>query len=243
MITATPEQQRQLLDLQAVDTNLRQLQHRRSHLPEQVALDEHNATLDAVASEYSRSRDEMSKLQLRQRRLENDIATLDARRKSEEGRMYSGMIHSEKELEALRHELGSLKSRKSDLEDELLEVMERLEELEGMAASLKQRHGDLERDRPTLTTTRDEAATDIDAELAETDGRRKELFEALPDAVVAAYTDLLQRKQGLAVAELSGTTCNGCRLQLTASEMEEVRRDAKRYLALCPQCGRGVVPT
>ena len=36
--------------------------------------------------------------------------------------MYSGLIRSEKELEALRHEIGSLKGRKADLEDSLAGV-------------------------------------------------------------------------------------------------------------------------
>lgn len=243
MITATPSEQQRLLELQQVDTELRQQQHRRAHLPEQQVLDEHEEMLSAVSAEYATRRDEMTKLQLTQKRLENEIATLDSRRKSEEGRMYSGAISSEKELEALRHELSSLKARKSDLEDELLEVMERAEEVEGMVATLKARHAELQDALPGRTTARDEAAVDIDAELAGTRAHRDELTSELPQPVLDAYTDLLARKQGLAVAELSGGTCMGCRLQLTASEMEEARRDAKRHLAICPQCGRGVVPT
>ena len=243
MIPATPDQQRQLLDLQTVDTALRQLQHRRSNLPEQQALDDHQSMMQTVASEFAANRNEMSKLQVTQRRLENEIASVDARRKSEEGRMYSGMITSEKEVEAIRHELSSLKSRKADLEDELLEAMERLEELDGMVTTLKDRRAELEDALPKMTAARDEAATDIDAELADGRARRSELAGGLPAEVIAGYTDLLRRKQDLAIAELSSGTCMGCRLQLTASEMEETKRDAKRFLAICPQCGRGLVPT
>lgn len=243
MITATPDQQRRLLELQAVDTQVRQLQHRRANLSEQKLLDEHEATRAAVAGEFTTNRDELSKVQLTQKRLENEIATIDSRRKSEEGRMYSGMITSEKEVEALRHEISSLKSRKSNLEDELLEAMERREELDGMVSTLKARHGELEADLPARITARDEAATEIDAELQERAEARSELADALPDEVIDAYDDLWKRKQGLAIAELTGRTCMGCRIELTASEMEDVKRDSARYLSLCPQCGRGVVPT
>jgi predicted nucleic acid-binding Zn-ribbon protein len=243
VITATPDQQRRLLDLQAVDTQVRQLRHRRANLPEQQALDEQEATLGAVAREFTANRDELSKVELNQRRLEQEIATVDSRRKSEEGRMYSGLITSEKEVEALRHELSSLRARKSDLEDVLLEAMERREELEGMVATLKARHGELEAELPARTTARDEAATEIDAELGERTSARSELAGQLPDAVTAHYEDLRRRKQGLAIVALSGRTCLGCRLELTASEMEEAKRDSARYLPLCPQCGRGVVVT
>lgn len=242
MIRATPDQQRQLLELQAVDTQIRQLEHRRSNLPEQKALDEQEATLDAVSREFAERRDELSRVQLTQNRLENEVATVDARRKSEEGRMYSGMITSEKELEALRHELGSLKGRKSDLEDELLEAMERLEELQSMVTTLRTRHDELVATMPELRAARDEASTEIDAELAGRRAARASVTAELSPEIMAGYDDLMRRKQGLAVAELSGHTCMGCRLQLTASELEEIKRDSPRYLASCPQCGRGLVP-
>lgn len=231
------------MELQTVDTALRQLQHKRSNLPEQQALDEQESTRQAVGVEFSNYRNEMSSLQVIQARLENEIATVDSRRKSEEGRMYSGLITSEKEVEALRHELSALKTRKSDLEDQLLAGMERLEEVEGYVTTLKQRRGELDAAHPELVAARDTAAKDIDAELAETTQRRGALIGELPTDVLSSYDDLLRRKSGLAVAELSHGVCMGCRLELTASEMEEVKEDAKRSLAICPQCGRGLVPS
>lgn len=242
MIKATPSQQRRLVDLQEVDTAIRQLEHRRANLPEQKALDENADTLERVAGEYATNREEQSKLELRQKRLEDEIATVDSRRKSEEGRMYSGLITSEKEVDAIRGELSSLRSRKSDLEDELLEVMERREDVEGMVASLKERHAELEGNVASLTSSRDEAATDIDAELEQRRKERNAISAELPEEVVRFYEDLLSRKAGLAVAELSGRTCMGCRLQLTAMEMEEAHKAAQRGLARCEQCGRIIVP-
>lgn len=239
---ATPEQQRRLVDLQEIDTAIRQLDHRRSNLPEQKTLDENIDTLERVAGEYANNREELSKLELRQKRLEDEIATVDARRKSEEGRMYSGLITSAKELEALRGELSSLKSRKADLEDELLEVMERREDVEGMVTTLKDRHAELDAEIGPLTRARDDAATDIDAELAQRREDRAGICADLPDDVVNYYEDLLARKDGMAVAGLSGRTCLGCRIELTAMEMEETHRAAQRGLAKCEQCGRILVP-
>ena len=156
--------------------------------------------------------------------------------------MYGGLITSEKEVTALRQELSSLRARKSDLEDELLEAMERREELDGMVVTLKARHAELEQERSGLVEARDAAAVDIDRELGEERTRLDEIAGELPDELVATYTQLRDRKQGLGVAELVGRTCSGCRLELTASELEEVKSDAARYLATCPQCGRGLVP-
>lgn len=241
MTTATPEQQRQLLDLQAVDTTIRQLEHRRAHLPEQQRLHAEAETLGRVRAELADAREELAAVERRQTRLEGEVAAVDSRRRSEEGRMYSGQITSEKELAAIRGELTSLKARKSELEDELLELMERREELESLSEELTDRSAELAESVEALTRQRDEAATDIDAELVERRRERAAAAEPLPAPLLALYGELLERKQGLAVAELQGRMCAGCRLELTAIELEEVRAEAKGGLPRCEQCERILV--
>jgi hypothetical protein len=229
------------LALQHVDTAIQQLEHRRAHLPEQQALDENSETLGKVSTEYASSKERLARLSAQQRKHEAEIATIDSRRKSEEGRMYSGLIRSEKELEAIRHELGSLKGRKSDLEESLLEIMEQVEDLESLVETLKQRHVELTASVDELTAARDAAAKDIDAELVERRTQRETSTAGIPPEVVQYYDDLRARKDGIGVAELHGRTCAGCRLELTQIELEDVRADAQHSLAKCEQCGRILV--
>ena len=242
MIAATPEEQRLLLALQGVDTAILQLEFRRANLPEQKALDENAETLAKVSTEYAAAKDKLERLSEQQRKHEGEISVVDSRRKSEEGRMYSGLIRSEKELEALRQEIGSLRGRKSDLEESLLEIMEQVEDLESLVSTLKARHVELTNSVAELTTARDTAATDIDAELLDRREERTKAAGDIPAEVLEYYDDLRARKEGLAVAELQGRTCAGCRLELTQIELEDARRDAQDSLARCEQCGRILVP-
>jgi predicted nucleic acid-binding Zn-ribbon protein len=243
VIAATPEEQRRLYDLQQVDTAIRQLEHRRANLPEQKALDENSATLERVAGEYRTSKEQLDRLVRQQRAHEEEIAGIDTRRKTEEARMYSGRISSERELEALRSELSSLRGRKNDLEDTLLEIMEQREELESLVGSLKERHGELNGNVAALLRARDVAATGIDGELAERLQERAGVAAAVPPPVVGFYDELRARKDGVGVAELRGSTCMGCRLQLTDMELEDVRAAVEKGLARCEQCGRILVVT
>lgn len=243
MISATPAQQRRLLDLQRVDTAIRQLRTRRANLPEQQELDDNVDTLSRITADYAENHDRLEDLQRRHKRLEDDIATVESRRKSEEGRMFSGTINSEKELSALKNEISSLKRRKSDLEDELLEVMEEREETESLVETLQQRYAELKERAEELTAARDSAATDIDAELARRQEERDAVAAELPEEVLGHYEDLRERKGGVAVAELTGRTCQGCRLELTAYELEDVRERSNSALARCEQCDRILVPT
>jgi predicted nucleic acid-binding Zn-ribbon protein len=241
VIAATPAEQRRLFELQEVDTAINQLQHRRANLPEQKALDENADTLTRVAYEYSTRRDQLERLTRQQKRHEEELAMVDSRRKGEEGRMYSGLITSERELEALRSELSSLRGRKNDLEDALIEIMEQREELESLVDSLTESHAELTASVEQLTAARDEAATGIDAELRERQEERKKAEAEVPAPVLSLYDDLLTRKQGVAVAELRGKTCMGCRLELTQTELEDLHAVTAKGLARCEQCGRILV--
>ena len=242
MIAASPAEQRRLLDLQQVDTAIRQLEHRRAHLPEQQALDENAETLSRVSAEYGDAKDKLQRLTMQQKRHEGEIATVESRRKSEEARKYGGLIRNEQQLEALNHELGSLRARKNELEDALLEIMEQIEELDSLVATLKERHTELTAQVDELTEARDHAATDIDAELVEQTERRQAMAKDLPPEVLAYYDELRAKKDGVGVAELRGRTCAGCRLELTAIELEDAKADSQSGLARCEQCGRILVP-
>ena len=241
MIAATRAQQRRLLDLQRVDTRIRQLRHRRANLPEQKALDERTGLLRAVAGELSAARQRLDRLQRDQRRHERELEVVEARYSSETQRKYSGAITSEKELSALDAELVSMRQRQSDLEDTLLEIMEQREETESLIQTLTAREAELDGEVTSATAARDEAAAALQAELGTRAAERETIAADLPEKVLAYYDDVRARKDGLAVAELQGRTCAGCRLELTTTEMEEVRDRAQRGLARCEQCGRILV--
>lgn len=241
MTKASPEDQRRLLELQATDTAIRQLRYRRGNLEEQRALDERAGLLDRITADHMASSDELVAVDRRHKRLENEISTIDARRKAEEARMYSGVIASEREVQALRSELSTLKTRKRDLEDDLLEVMERQEELTSTVQTQERRRAELQTEIAPLEKARDEAATEIDGDLAARQAARAELAHQLPDDLVRRYDELRARKDGVAVVELRDGTCQGCFLELTPGELQEGRELGVYGLARCVQCGRLLV--
>jgi len=241
VIAATRSQQRRLLDLQHVDTRIRQLQYRRAHLPEQGALDDRVDLSDRVRAELSAARERLARLEREQRRHERELDTIEARYRVESQRKYSGVITSQKELTALDGELSSMVQRRSDLEDTLLEIMEQREELESLIESLTQREIELNSEIAAATVTRDQAAVELDEELAKQVASRHTIAADIPPAILKYYREIGARKEGVGVAELQGRTCAGCRLELTQSEMQEVHQLVDRGLARCEQCGRILV--
>lgn len=241
MTTASAEQQRQLLALQRVDDAIRRLEQQRASLAEQKALDENEERLRQVASDYADAAEQLEDAQHLQRTRETDIANLEARRKAEEARLYSDEITSEKQVEAVRGELSSIKRKKNDYEDELIEAMERIEQLESRTSELKSRHAELQGQVGELTRNRDHAASDLDSQLGEQRAERERIVGELDPGLLRLYEQVRTQQGDVAVALLDGKACSGCFLQLTQRELEEVREEAKSAIARCPQCDRLLV--
>ena len=133
-MNADPAIQLQLLDLQAADTTLAQLAHRRAPLPELAAIAEHVTSAEARHNEMIDAQTDVADIELEQRRLENDVDTVRTRAARDDARLQTGGLPS-RELESLQHEIVSLARRQSSLEDDLLDVMERAEEAGAVAAA------------------------------------------------------------------------------------------------------------
>ena len=119
---AAPEAQRRLLDLQAVDTALAQLAHRRRTLPEFAEIDAVARELSALSDERARAQAAVDDLDRDITRYEKDIEQVRVRKDRDQARINSGS-GPVRELEALQHGLATLNRRQSELEDAELELM------------------------------------------------------------------------------------------------------------------------
>lgn len=234
---ATQQQQHDLLTLADTDEEIRRLEHKRAHLEEQKVLDQHAETLEKVIDELLEATKTQDNLTVQQTRHEREIEQVDAHRKGSEAKIYSGAVTNEHALEALRKEVKDMQHRKSDLEDSLLEIMEQLEETTSLVDELTARRTELKAQIADLEDRRDHAATDIDAELEQIRARRADEATAVGPDVLGTYDKLRAVRKGRVVARLENRTCNGCHMELTAIELEEIKEEAKTSLASCQQCG------
>lgn len=239
---AAPEEQRRLLDLQAIDTTLQQLDHRRKTLPQ---ISEANALVRSL----SELDDERIKAQVGVDDIDRDISRLDkdveqvrARSDKDAARLLAGTGPA-RELEALEHELTSLRRRQSELEDAELELMEQREAAQAVVDDVIAK---LESGRSQLQTL--EAERDaIFAEIAKDEewkvGARKPLAADLPADLVALYDKIRLSSGGLGAALLRSGRCGGCRIELSGGEKARVRSAAPDEVVRCDECRRIMIRT
>ncbi len=203
-LNADPASQARLLDLQALDSSLDRLDHRRRTLPELATIDELTSRLREVSDALVTAETLESDLARDQRKAEGDVDQVRQRSDRDQQRLDAGQVSSPRELENLQSEIGSLARRRSDLEDVVLEIMERRETCAGRSC----RRSLSERDKLTgelasVTSRRDELFGEIDAEIAASRAARAAVAPDVGAELLALYEKIRASSDGVGAARVA----------------------------------------
>lgn len=233
-MTTFPE----LLALQAQDTAIDQLRHRRAHLDEQAEVDAADQQLAAAQADAAPVRAEIDALTAQQRALEDEAAGVESKAAGVEARLYDGSVVAHKELEDLQADHRSLKARQSTLEDAAIEVMEQIEPHRAVLDGIEARIAEITSTLEDATGRRDAALAVVDAELAVDEAARAELAAAVDPGLLATYEELRGRLGGIGAARLEGRRCTGCHIELPSADAQVIRSAPESDVVTCTECGR-----
>ena len=171
-VKASPQEQLRLLELADLDAELGRLDHRRRGLPELAEVERLEGRAAEVRDAIVTAETEISDLAREQAKAEGDVEQVRVRVDRDRKRLDAGQVSSPRELENLQSEIESLHRRQSDLEEIVLDVMERREAVDGRLASLSAEQGRLGGELEDAAARRDAAAADIASKAGELGERR-----------------------------------------------------------------------
>ena len=232
-----------LLSVQDHDTRIDQLRHRFETLPERAELAASQRARRQIDDQREVVQVRRLELQRNLKRNEDELAVLEERIKRENDRLYSGEVTGTRELLTLQEEVDGLRTRRSDMENDALELMEAIEEIdaevEALAAGAVAAEAEVAGSRQRLA----EAEAAVQAEIDQEDAARSAEADDVPETALASYEDLRNRMGGVAVARLRNGTCEGCHLGLSAMELDRIRHAPADEVCYCEECGRILVRT
>ena len=239
---ASPEAQLRLLELADLDAELGRLEHRRRGLPE-IAEYQRIETRDSeLRDELTALEAEESDLKREQAKAEADVEQVRSRVERDRGRLDAGQVSSPRELENLQSEIVSLGRRQSDLEEIVLDVMERREETDRRRSALTAERAELGEQRADVGARRDAALADIGEQVDKAAGLRAGVAAEVPADLLELY-DKLRAQHGVGAAMLRGGRCEGCHLSLNAVDLAAYRAASPDEVLRCEECGRILVRT
>lgn len=230
-----------LLDIQRLDTAADQLRHRRAHLEERAALDaalaEQKAQQDRI-DEVAAARVEVS---TRQRRLEDEAQIVAGKADADDAKLYGGDVTGLKDLEALQHEIATLRERQGEFEDQALEAMEEAEVLAAQITELETARLGADQKVTALEAEIAVIEAEIDADLDRLVGERASSVDQVDPALLADYERLRPAFGAATAVQFDGAKCVGCPSTMPAMEVDRLKHLDGTDPASCSECGRIVL--
>lgn len=239
-LKASPNDQAHLLELQAIDTRLQQLDHRAKTLPEIAVLAGLSSDADALRRELASSNGALEDARRELGRIESDVGVVEARIKRDTERLQGSS--SVKDVAGFESELAGLRRRQLDLEEIELGVMERVEGLEAAAAELTGRHDKLAVKIAAAAAEKDAVLEALTSERAHAAANRSTIAGKLPEELLALY-ERQRARYGFGASLLRGGVSSASGVKLNENDMAAIRSADPDEVLLCPDSSAILVRT
>ena len=242
-VKASPDAQLRLLELADLDTELSRLDHRRRTQPEIAQLAKLGERAAKVRDAITIADTNLADLDRDLARAEKDVEQVRVRIEKDNQRLNAGQVSNARELESLQNEVVSLRRRQGDLEEVVLDLMERRETAQALRDGAGAEGETVGADEAATASRRDAAVAEIDEQTAKATAARAAIAADVPAELLALYDKIRATAGGRGAAELRRGQCGGCREMLSTVELNEIRASAPDEVVRHEECRRILVRT
>ena len=226
------EEINRLMELQTIDRQLQELQQSLSSIAGRV--DQLRDQVQTNQAELDRLTEQDKEIATGRKKAERELAEGEVRIRNK--RMRLTLVRNDKELQALTHEVESLKETNQRLEGE---VLASIEGADARTARIKELTEAIAKGRVDLTAAQKEIADEVEelkGSIAKTRRARDKVAADVEPNLLSRYQMIFSRRGGVAVTLAKGGTCQGCRMRLPPQLYNEIQK--LRQIHFCPNCQR-----
>ena len=237
MTIATSENLHALLQVQEKDSQILAANHEIKELPERKEIEATQRKMQELDQALKAKESEVHENNRTQKRLEDEVATVEERIENQKRKLYGGEVIAIKELQALEMDIDSLKERQIVIEDQIIEVMELNEPIQNEIQNLSTQQEENKENEANLFKVLQEAIKKIELRINQIKVEITHLTNDLPNELISEYESLRSRPGHVGIAKLVNRTCNGCNLELPAVEVDRIKKLSEDSIINCEECG------
>jgi len=222
-----------LYQLQKVDTQISQFKKRIAEIDETIQADTRLRNAEKIVNQAKLN---LEKLNRELRSLEETGKEIRLEVEFNEGSLYSGKIRNPKELNDIQSKVTSDKKRFAQVEEQQLALMMKIEEKEEEFARLEKLLVDVKSRVATSHAQLLGEKSQLEKQTATLMIEKKAKRTPISDSANQLYSDLLAKKNGIAVALVEDRACTLCGAPLTPGDWQALRSTGK--ITFCSTCGR-----
>ena len=231
---ASPSDQLQILDIQRMDFLVATLRNKMATLPEIALLHTTNSRLTVVRDLQVAAQTQISDIKVELSRSESDVEQVATRLERDEKRLADGSTGA-KDLEKLQHEVQTLITRRSELEEVELEIMMRIDGIKARLDELKAEEVTLISQSAEIETLKNTATQGIEVEIASTVAERASTVATVDKTLLELY-EKIRASSGTGAAAMREGKCDGCHLSINGVELNRLKTLAQDEVVRCEEC-------
>lgn len=221
-----------LIQLQQIDLRIMELKEKAARIPDEIQ--ELDQRLEEIRQNSQQARQQIEDEGKALRQFEGNVETLKERLSKFKTQLMD--VKTNKEYQAMLHEIQETESRISEFEDLILEkllLMDDLDERAGQTQeALEKREAEILKERREM----EEFGHRFEAEIEELSGSRQQLAATLRPDLVELYTRISTARNGVALAEVKNQSCQSCHVRLRPQLFAELKTN--HQILTCESCNR-----
>jgi len=220
-----------LIALQHAETEFKRVQAELAEIPRLKA--ERDAQLDAERRRLDAAREALTRSQKNRRQKETELTDLEGRRSKYKGQLME--VKTNKEYQAMLHEIEGVEREIRSREDEILQEMESTETLQAEVKAEETAFKTANASHSADVSTLEARAAELHAQ-AERVGRERDAIAATLSPEVLELFQRVAKLRGAGVAEARDEMCQHCRMKLRPQIFVDIKRN--ETIIQCPSCNR-----
>jgi hypothetical protein len=226
-----------LVQLKDVDGRIGRLITLIELVPEQIA--ELTRKVELMREDAGKRRTRQEELKVKRRGKEKEVEDFTTKIHKFELDQYA--VSDNKQYQALLREIALVKEKRSQVEGEIIEIME---QEESAAKELKEFEAKIAREEAVAAEEKRKLEAELvdgKRELVVAEGEKSGLVVRLSSPIRARYERVSEGKGGMAVTAVRSKACGECRTNLPPQTLNEIRKGLQ--VIACETCGRLLVWT
>jgi len=221
-----------LIELQGIDTKLRDLNELLGDLPSKV--ESLNQQEESTKNSLDEKKKRLKELEVEIQKRELEITQIDDKISKIKDQLF--LVTNNKQYDALMIEMDHFKDKKSMFESETISFLEEKEELTASVKTLETELSELSENLKQRRKKLESAISESADEKLLLEKQRKERVDKIDVNIISVYDRVMGARGGLAVVQIEGSGCGGCGAHIPPQTITEVR--AKTAVHRCDMCGR-----
>ena len=224
-----------LIELQKVDAKLLEIEELRGSLPQEV--DGLKMDLSDTEKTLKDSKNKIKAIDKKIREIEGNVLQGNEKLDKYKEQLYA--VTTNKEYDALTHELETMQGAINESESQILELMEEKEDNEQINSSSKTLLEEIQQDLKSKSKELKKRVSETKNVEVDFLKKRDKITPDISKSLITKYEKIREARNGRAVVPIVRGACGGCFHRLPPQLVVEVKKMNK--LIHCEACGRVLV--